>query len=95
MQNWLQTQPELIEKLRDASQRENARMMLVLFFSASLCMPHVFHMLFAENPSGKKLYGAGWGLATGAVLYFLIERTHILGFTPDPEAPGVEPVKEH
>ena len=41
------------------------------------------------------VYGAGWGLATGAVLYFLIERTHILGFTPDPEAPGVEPVKEH
>lgn len=62
MQNWLQTQPELIEKLRDASQRDNARMMLVLFFSASLCMPHVFHMLFAENPSGKKLYRAGWGL---------------------------------
>nr|MCS5562076.1 xanthine/uracil/vitamin C permease [Marinobacter nauticus] len=41
------------------------------------------------------VYGAGWGLATGAVLYFLIERTHILGFTPDPEAPGAEPVNEH
>ena len=37
----------------------------------------------------------GWGLATGAVLYFLIERTHLLGFTPDPEAPGAEPVNEH
>jgi len=26
------------------------------------------------------VYGAGWGLATGAVLYLLIERTHLLSF---------------
>ncbi len=26
------------------------------------------------------VYGAGWGLATGAVLYLLIERTHLLRF---------------
>ncbi|PVY70727.1 permease family protein [Tamilnaduibacter salinus] len=35
------------------------------------------------------VYGAGWGLATGAVLYLLIERTGLIGFTEDPEAPGV------
>ena len=27
------------------------------------------------------VYEAGWGLATGAVLYILVERTHILKFT--------------
>jgi len=36
------------------------------------------------------VYGAGWGLATGAILYYLIERTHLLKFTSDPEAPGAE-----
>ncbi|OEY66954.1 solute carrier family 23 protein [Marinobacter sp. X15-166B] len=36
------------------------------------------------------VYGAGWGLATGAVLYLLIERTKIISFTSDPEAPGIE-----
>ena len=41
------------------------------------------------------VYGAGWGLATGAVLYFLIERTKLLGFTADPEAPGVKAAEEH
>jgi len=34
-------------------------------------------------------------LATGAVLYFLIERTKLLGFTADPEAPGVKATEEH
>lgn len=38
------------------------------------------------------VYGAGWGLATGAVLYFLIERTKLLGFTPDPDSPGADDV---
>ena len=27
------------------------------------------------------VYGAGWGLAAGAALYILVERTHILKFT--------------
>jgi hypothetical protein len=26
------------------------------------------------------VYGAAWGLATGAALYILIERTHLLRF---------------
>lgn len=27
------------------------------------------------------VYGAGWGLAAGAALYILVERTHLLKFT--------------
>jgi len=27
------------------------------------------------------VYGAGWGLAAGAALYIMIERTHLLKFT--------------
>ena len=38
---------------------------------------------------------AGWGLATGAILYLLIERTHLIGFTPDPEAPGAEKAEKN
>ncbi|TVP53439.1 MAG: xanthine/uracil/vitamin C permease [Halomonadaceae bacterium] len=34
------------------------------------------------------VYGAGWGLAAGALLYWLIERKRVLGFTSDPEAPS-------
>jgi hypothetical protein len=28
------------------------------------------------------VYGAGWGLAAGAILYLLVERTHLLRFSP-------------
>ncbi len=41
------------------------------------------------------VYGAGWGLATGVVLYLLIERTKLLGFTSDPEAPGIDGADKH
>jgi hypothetical protein len=41
------------------------------------------------------VYGAGWGLAAGAVLYILVERTHVLKFTTanpakDPDALPLE-----
>jgi len=36
------------------------------------------------------VYGAGWGLAAGAILYVLIERTHLLRFTTTPKAAEVE-----
>ncbi|WP_372861003.1 ATP-binding protein [Spongiibacter sp.] len=74
MQHWLTSQPALLEQLQQSDNSDNARMMLVLFFAASLCMPHVFHMLFAENPSGKKLYLAGWGLP----LYLLLLSLPVL-----------------
>ncbi len=74
MQSWLANQPALLEQLQQPDHSDSARMMLVLFFAASLCMPHIFHMLFAENPSGKKLYLAGWGLP----LYLLLLSLPVL-----------------
>lgn len=62
LQAWLGGQPQLIANLTEANRNDNGRMMLVLFFAASICMPHVFHMLFAENASSRKLVTASWGL---------------------------------
>ena len=74
MQNWLNTQGGVIQQLQQSSKDDYSRMMLVLFFAAALCMPHVFHMLFAENPSRKKLFTASWGLP----LYLLLLSLPVL-----------------
>ncbi len=71
---------------------------LTLLLTGYICLMIGFEQVTTNSERGVAgtmgvvlaVYGAGWGLATGAILYLLIERTKLLGFTPDPEAPGVE-----
>lgn len=62
LQQWLNSNPRILEKLSAPQSGDTNRLMLITFFAASVCMPHVFHMLFAENPSRKNLITASWGL---------------------------------
>ena len=62
---------------------------LTLVLTGYICLMVGFEQLDNNTERGiagtmgvvLAVYGAGWGLATGAVLYILIERTHLLKFT--------------
>lgn len=62
---------------------------LTLVLTGYICLMVGFEQLNNNTERGiagtmgvvLAVYGAGWGLATGAVLYILVERTHILKFT--------------
>ncbi|GAB2790080.1 two-component system sensor histidine kinase CbrA [Halomonas shantousis] len=38
------------------------RTLLLLFFAAAFLMPHMFHVVFTENPSREALFRASWSL---------------------------------
>jgi len=74
LQQWLNSHPEILHKLATPQSGDTSRLMLIMFFAASVCMPHVFHMLFAENSSRKNLVTASWGLP----LFLLIMSLPVL-----------------
>ncbi len=53
------------------------RALLLVFFAGAVCMPHIFHMAFAENTDSKDLQTASWGLP----LYLLLLSLPILPVT--------------
>ncbi len=62
MQQWLENSAEAQALLVQHLPVENAHAFLLLFFAGGLCMPHVFHMLFAENTESRDLRGASWSV---------------------------------
>jgi signal transduction histidine kinase/Na+/proline symporter len=62
LQQWLLVHPDILKDLSTPQSSDTNRLMLIMFFAGSVCMPHVFHMLFAENPSRTNLVAASWGL---------------------------------
>jgi hypothetical protein len=62
---------------------------LTLILTGYICLMVGFEQLNSNAERGiagtmgvvLAVYGAGWGLAAGATLYLLIERTHILRFS--------------
>lgn len=68
MQQWLAGQDELVARLNTPAAGDTTRMMLVMFFAAAVCLPHFFHLLFAENPQPRNLRVASWALP----LYLLL-----------------------
>ena len=63
-----------IQPLDEPLAGETARMMLLFFFAGAVCMPHMFHMLFAENTDSQHLHTASWGLP----LYLLLLSLPVL-----------------
>jgi PAS domain S-box-containing protein len=53
------------------------RLMLLAFFAGAVCMPHIFHMAFAENKESLDLGAASWGLP----LYMLLLSLPVLPLT--------------
>src|SRR5690606_4572466 len=67
---------------------------LTLILTGYICLMVGFEQLGNNTERGiagtmgvvLAVYGAGWGLAAGAALYILVERTHILKFTTAKDA---------
>jgi Na+/proline symporter/signal transduction histidine kinase len=62
LDQWLKNNPEFVELLQQPSKEDSSRSLLLIFFSAAVAMPHLFHMIFAENPNVKAMQTAGWGV---------------------------------
>ncbi len=68
MEQWLLENPHISGALREAVDGDVARTLLLVFFAGAVCMPHIFHMAFAENNDSRDLRTATWGLP----LYLLL-----------------------
>ncbi len=74
---WLQQNPAVSGMLERPMRGDTARALLLLFFAGAVCMPHIFHMAFAENTESQDLRSATWGLP----LYMLLLSLPILPIT--------------
>ena len=71
---WLQTQPELISGLKGTDYLSSFHVAALLFFTAAVAMPHMFYVTFNENNSHASLAFASWALP----LYFLLISLPVL-----------------
>lgn len=60
--DFINSHPEVIEQLKTPVDGEAWRTLLLAFFTATIVMPHTFHMLFTENSSDETLYKATWAM---------------------------------
>lgn len=74
LEAWLIQNPQVSQSLTRTIEGNDARAMLLIFFAGAVCMPHIFHMAFAENNDGRDLRAATWGLP----LYLLLLSLPIL-----------------
>ncbi|HKK22253.1 MAG TPA: ATP-binding protein, partial [Pseudohaliea sp.] len=62
LQGWLLAHPGQLGGEGPPLPAGAARILLLLFFAGAVCMPHIFHMTFAENSDSRHLRAASWGL---------------------------------
>jgi PAS domain S-box-containing protein len=77
MEQWLSQSPAVAAVLEKPMHGSTARALLLMFFAGAVCMPHIFHMAFAENTESQDLLSATWGLP----LYMLLLSLPILPIT--------------
>ncbi|MEZ5504290.1 MAG: ATP-binding protein [Halioglobus sp.] len=77
LERWLVEHPQVGLALTHPIQGDDARALLLIFFAGAVCMPHIFHMAFAENNDSSELRTATWGLP----LYLLLLSLPILPVT--------------
>ncbi len=66
--------PASTAMLQPPSDGNVSRMILLVFFCAAVCMPHMFHMTFTENRESLDMGAASWGLP----LYLLLISLPVL-----------------
>jgi PAS domain S-box-containing protein len=77
LEQWLLANPDISTGLSDSMHGNNSRALLLVFFAGAVCMPHIFHMAFAENTDSRDLHSAGWGLP----LYLMLLSLPVLPVT--------------
>jgi len=63
LDQWLAENPPVNNLLDKPVRGDTARGLLLIFFAGAVCMPHIFHMTFAENTDSRDLHAAAWGFA--------------------------------
>ena len=61
MQQWLNANPQALQRMTSQAQQGPWVSILVLSFAAAFLLPRQFHMLFTENISPQGLRSAAWG----------------------------------
>src|SRR5690606_2844386 len=59
---WLAEQPALLQQLQTPLRENTSRTLMMVFLASAIVMPHMFHMVFAENPGTRALRTASWGM---------------------------------
>ncbi|MBN7795778.1 ATP-binding protein [Parahaliea mediterranea] len=77
MEEWVRESAPAAALLQGPLQGNATRLLLLVFFAGAVCMPHVFHMAFAENKESLDLRAASWGLP----LYMLAISLPVLPIT--------------
>jgi PAS domain S-box-containing protein len=77
MNDWLLSNPHILDLLDSPLRQDSSRALLLIFFAGAIAMPHMFHMTFTENPGSGALRVASWGLP----LYLLLLSLPILPIT--------------
>ncbi|ROR98631.1 two-component sensor kinase CbrA [Sinobacterium caligoides] len=62
MQSWLQHNPAILDRLHSPFGEYSTRTLLLTSFTAAIGMPHMFHMIFSEKPTGDAVRAASWGV---------------------------------
>jgi signal transduction histidine kinase/Na+/proline symporter len=74
LQDWLLQNRELATSLQGSVDGDVGRTLLLVFVAGAVCMPHMFHMAFAENNDSGDLRTATWSLP----LYLLLLSLPVL-----------------
>ncbi|MSR11735.1 MAG: PAS domain S-box protein [Gammaproteobacteria bacterium] len=74
MQQWLHSQPRLLDSLQNTNYFSSFHIMALMFFTAAVAMPHMFYATFNESNGQRSLSVASWGLP----LYLLLMSLPVL-----------------
>jgi len=74
LQQWLDSQPPETHRLDLPYLQDSTNLIVLLFFTAAISMPHIFHMIFPENRNPGNLQTASWGVP----LYLLLASLPVL-----------------
>ena len=74
LDQWLAHNSGINNVLDKPMRGESARSLLLIFFAGAVCMPHIFHMTFAENTDSQDMHTSTWGLP----LYLMLLSVPIL-----------------
>lgn len=62
LEYWLMDHSDVLASLAAPLRQDSARALLLTFFAAALCAPHLFHMVLAETPDSHAFRHASWGV---------------------------------
>lgn len=68
LEQWLSLQPDKLTFLNASLSSDDSRILILIFFAASMAMPHMFHLVFNENANNASIQQASWGFP----LYLLL-----------------------